>query len=404
MLPGMETDDPRPRTLRHAMLNDLDLLRELRQTGPVHEVDLAGTPIWLVTGHEAITTAFADATLTAGADPEAPDIAGLPFEEDLSALPPEDHARLRRMIGRQLTARRVAALRPLIQRETDRLLDAIPAGETADFVDAFARRLPVAVLCDLFALPEDGRRLVHDYVLGWLVEDGDPAGPAHDATGIAAMAAYLRDLIARRRAHPGDDLISAMIVADGDPAGDLELLSAVRLILVAGHRAVTTLLANGLATLTGQPELWRQLVAEPAVLPRAVEELLRIVTPVPLSVPRFAAADTDLAGVPVCQGAAVQAAWGAANRDPARFTDPDTIDLCRSDNPHLSFGHGHHYCLGAALGRAEAQITFGTLARRFPRLLAAGRSTEADYRPGTVRELLTLPIVLDPDAAGQRSV
>ncbi|HEX6871150.1 MAG TPA: cytochrome P450, partial [Micromonosporaceae bacterium] len=201
------------------------------------------------------------------------------------------------------------------------------------------------------------------------------------------------------RAEPGDDLISAMIHTPGPPPSDADLLSAVRLVLVSGHRAVTALVANGLLVLLQDREHWQRLVREPALVDSAVEELLRYVTPIALSVPRYANCPIEVGGVVIPDGEIIQAAWGAANRDPVRIEDPDRLDLARAPNGHLSFGHGHHYCPGAPLGRLEASIVLRTLVDRFPRIRLAA-DQPARFRTGSVRELVRLPVLLEPGAGG----
>lgn len=410
-----------PPVMSQAQLNDPATVRRLREDGPVHHISVGGWhDSWIVTGYDAITAVLADSRLQGDADPDA-DAAGragagagagsgtapggaevVLSEEELVNLPGPQHARLRRLIGRQLTPRRVQALTPRIQREIDRLLAAVEPAEAVDLVAALALPLPAIVLCELFGVPEDGRRLVFDYVPGLASEDGPAAEPRAQPgerrlTGMATMAEYLRSLVRQRRIAPGDDLISAMIRTPGDSPTDAELLSAVRLVLVSGHRAVTALVANGLQVLLRRRELWERLVAEPALIDPAVEELLRYVTPIALSVPRYAGCPMRVGGSTIGAGEMIQAAWGSANRDPARFPDPDLFDPCRADNGHLSFGQGHHYCPGAALGRLEATMVLRTLAARFPGVrLATGRPPA--YSSGSVRELVTLPLILRPGA------
>lgn len=383
------------------MLVDPEALRRVREAGGVHHVNMGGRETGrLLTGYDAAARALVDPALL-GEPAQAWSRAGraeeaggeeLPDEEDLFFLPDEQHARLRRLITRQLTHRRVAALTPLIQGEVDALLDAMPAARPVDFVAAFARPLPVAVLCELLRIPADGRRYVRDYVYGWAGE-ADAETQLADSAG-RAMADYLRGLAAERRAAPGDDLISAMVRAkDADPAGG-DVLSAIRLLLVAGHRPVTRLLVAGLGMLHRPRSRWDQLVVDPALVDGVVEELLRLAIPAPLS-SRYAKVDTEVEGVAVPRGGGVHCALGAVNRDPARFSDPDTFDPNRPANPHLAFGLGRKHCLGAPLARAEARLALGTLAQRFPGLRLSDEPAPA-ARPGYRQ----LRVVLDPSAGG----
>ena len=216
------------------------------------------------------------------------------------------------------------------------------------------------------------------------------------------MAEVLRTLVRQRQEQPGDDLVSAMIQTPGARPTEAEVVSAMRLVLVAGHRAVTAQIANGLYTLLQHRPLWTRLVNNPDLLDTAVEELLRYVTPITLSVPRFSRCPIKVGPVVIPEGELIQAAWGAANRDPARVPDPDSILLDRADNPHLSFGHGIHFCAGAALGRLEASMVLRILIDRFPGITLASDRPPA-YRAGSVRELRVLPVIVEPAGTGTRA-
>ncbi|MFI6389807.1 cytochrome P450 [Nonomuraea sp. NPDC050547] len=363
-------------------LRDMDALRRMREAGPVHHVDMGGRePGWILTCHEDAAKALVDPRLRGDAPQAQGPEKELADEEDLFFLPGEQHARLRRMISRQLTPRRVAGLLPRIQHEADLLLDAMPAGEPADFIAAFSRPFPVAVLCELLGVPPEGRRHIRDYVFGWIAEAG--VGTVVTESAGVAMAGYLKELIAERRAAPRDDLISAM-----SAAGPRDVLSAVRLLLVAGHRPVTRLLTEGVEILLSRPP---GLVEDPSRLDPTVEELLRLITPTALS-SRYVKESLEIGGVELPEGGGVHCVLAAVNRDPDRFPDPDAFAPDRPANPHLAFGLGHRHCLGAALARAEAKVAVGTLARRFPRMRLAADQGPAPTRAGT-RKLL---VVLDP--------
>lgn|GEM_PF-5819547 len=348
------------------MLNDPHAVRRMREAGAVHEVNMSGRETgWLLTGYDAAARALIDPRLLgdppqhwagrAGSKPELLD------EEDLFFLPEVERTRLRLLIARRLTNRRVAELSGRIQGQVDALLDVMPHAGTVNFVAAFARPLPAMVLCELLGIPGPGRQYILDYVNGWIAGAGT-ASPVTESAGLA-MAEYLAKLIAERRSAPGDDLISAMAL--GADATDGDVLSAVRLLLVAGHRPVTRLLARGVATLLSPRSRWQQLVNEPERTDATVEELLRFVTPTPLAT-RYVRDEIEIDGVVLPPGGGVHCSLGAANRDPARFENPDTFDPRRPANPHLSFGLGRKHCLGAALVRAEARVAIGGLVRRFP--------------------------------------
>lgn len=388
--------------LTPVLLNDPEVAGRLRAAGPVHRVDAPGiATTWLLTGHEATTTTLADPRLvgeveiTAGFRLQSADPAlRHRGERDLITIDGQEHARLRRLVARHLTPARLAALRPRIQRETDALLDAIPAGQETDLLRSFARPLPIAVLCELCGVPVRDR----DYVAEWLLDRMTELPPSAHSD----VDDYFRALVRARRGRLAEDLLGWVVAAEGDRLAEDDLVAAVRLLLVGGHRAPTTLLLNGVAALLRERDQWEQIVADPALVVGAVEELLRLVTPFPVGLARHVAAPIDVGGTRIPAGDLVAASLVAANRDPACFRNPDALDVGRAANPHLAFGHGHHYCLGAALAREEARIAVGTLARRFPGMRLAHGSRDLHYRQSRVRYLLELPVVLEPERAGQR--
>jgi cytochrome P450 len=214
-----------------------------------------------------------------------------------------------------------------------------------------------------------------------------------------AMASYIRELIAERRAHGGDDLLAGLIGVQeaGDRLSEDELSSMVFLLLIAGHETTVNLIGNGVHLLLADRGRWERLRAEPALLPGAIEEFLRFEGPVETSTYRYATEDLELGGVAISAGDAVLVSLLAADRDETRFPDPDELRLDRTQNPHLAFGHGIHYCLGAPLARLEGQIAFGKLLARFPEL-RADPSAALSWRPGfLIRGLNELPVV--PGAA-----
>jgi cytochrome P450 len=386
----------RPPVLEPALLGDPEVIRQLREAAPVHRIGVIGAgPAWLLTGHEVSTAVLGDPRVQGRWEMTAgfrlrPDGAGTVHrgERDLVTIDAGEHARLRRLVATHLTPRRVGDLRPRIQAETDRLLDAIPAGEVVDLVSAFARPLPIIVLCELVGIPAADRA----YFADWLVRrmTAQPPDPHAD------VDRYLGELIGARRARPSDDLISAVLAAEGERLDEAELISAIRLLMVGGHRAPTTLLASGVAALLGEGAGWSRLVADPTLLDSAVEELLRTVSPFPVGLARYTAAPIPVGDRTIPADCLVAASLVAANRDPARFAEPERFDITRTVNPHLAFGHGHHYCPGAALARAEAGIALGSLVRRFPGLRLAGHREALRYRRGRVRYLLELPVVARP--------
>ncbi|BFU45299.1 cytochrome P450 [Krasilnikovia sp. MM14-A1004] len=382
--------------LTPTMLNEPDIMGRLRAAGPVHRLSLAApAATWVLTGHDVTTTTLADPALIGGPEMTAGFRLAAPGpgpahrgEQDLVTVDGELHALLRRLVAQHLTPRRAELLRPRIQRETDRLLDAIDPAAVTDLMTAFARPLPIVVLCELLGIPEGDR----DYIEDWLIRrmTAIPPDPHPD------VDAYLSGLIAAKRAAPADDLISAVILAEGDALDEAALVSAARWLMVGGHRAPTTLLGSGVAALLQAPGQWQRLAADPELVASAVEELLRFITPFPLGLARHVTAPLAVGDRTIPAGSLVAASLVAANHDPSRLDDPGSLRIDRDPNPHLAFGHGHHYCVGAAVARVQARVAFGTLARRFPRLRIADDGAGLDYRQNRVRYLLALPVVLDP--------
>jgi cytochrome P450 len=303
--------------------------------------------------------------------------AGLP-DDDLLTLDPPDHTRLRRLVSGAFTPKAVADLEPLIRDTAGRLLDAAgPAG--FDLIEALAFPLPIAVICHLLGIPEEDRARFRAW--GHAVAaslDPQPARAAASQSRLAeqALAAYLRDLVARRRAEPDGSLLSALVVVEeeGDRLTPGELVSMALLLLVAGFETTVNLIGNGTVALLREPgrEQWRALGEDPSLVPGAVEELLRYDSPVQMT-SRTATEDADVGGTVIRRGTPVIVAIGGANRDPAAFTGAGRLLVTRPDAArHLSFSLGIHHCLGAPLARLEGRVALEELSRRHPGLHLAG--------------------------------
>ncbi len=301
------------------------------------------------------------------------------------------HTRMRRMFNQAFTPRRIGALEPAIERLTADLLDRLAAqaagGAKVDFMSEFAVPLPANVLGELLGVPEADRAWYRPraLALGAILELGG-ATPDNVAAADAAteeITSYFAGLAARRRAEPRDDMITALVQAlesDGAQLSEEELLANLIVVFNAGFVTTTHLLGNGLTLLLERPEALARLRADPTLTPRYVEEILRYEVPTHFSV-RWAAADSEVAGVPIPAGCWVLVLLAAANRDPAQFADPDTFDPDRTETATLSFGGGAHYCLGAALARLEGQRGLSMLLDRFADIRLAAP-------PGTPRQLM----------------
>jgi cytochrome P450 len=308
-------------------------------------------------------------------------------------LNPPAHTRLRRLVAACFTARRVAGLRPAVERIVAEACEQI-AGDS-DFVTGFAVPLPVTVIGELLGIPAADRPMFAGLARDWsAVLDGlSPQAVDRADAAATVIADYVADLAERRREQPGDDLISAMAAAGGgDQLTADELVTMAALLLKAGSDTTTGLLSNGLAALLAHPDQAARLRAERLLAIPAVEELLRYDSPVQILSGRCAPDDLTIAGFDLSDGQRVLVVLGAANRDAAVFSDPDRLILDRAQQAPLSFGGGIHYCLGAPLARLEAQVAFPALLTRFPRLALAGQPVRREREGAALHDYASLPI------------
>jgi cytochrome P450 len=373
----------------------------LRKQAAVHRIATPdGPPAWLVTRYRDVRAGLTDPRLSVHkANARGGDYQGftLPPALDAHLLNRDgtDHARLRRLIGPALSPRRADDLRASVQAAADELLDAVAPTGRADLVADLAVPLPLLVACDLLGVPDEQRSLFRTWAANLLAPEPDQAPRARDTLG--QMLGIVRGLIAARRAAPGDDLISALVAArdDQDRLSEDELTSMLFYVLFVWYEISVDLFANAALTLLRRPDHLGALRERPDVLPAAVEELLRHETPQALAAPRFPLVDVEIGGTTIPAGDTVLLGLACANRDPDRFPGPDLLDLARDADGHLSFGLGAHTCLGAPLVRLEAEVVFGTLARRFPNLALAGDAERLRWRPGfRHRGLRELPVTL----------
>jgi cytochrome P450 len=301
-------------------------------------------------------------------------------ETDLLTMDPPDHTRIRRLVSSAFTPRAIAALEPWIRETASGLLASADGVAGFDLIDALAFPLPIAVICHLLGVPAQDQATFRAWghgVTATLEPQSSQAARQEAHAAELALTAYLADLADKRRADPDDSVLSALIAAEeeGDRLSTEELISTALLLLVAGFETTVNLIGNGTVALLsqpGQPGQWERLREDPALIPGAVEELLRYDSPVQLT-SRIATEDTDIDGTAIAKGTSVLVAIGGANRDPAVFDEPDRLVIDRPNAAqHLSFSLGTHRCLGAALARLEARVAFEELTRRFPHLELAG--------------------------------
>jgi pimeloyl-[acyl-carrier protein] synthase len=290
---------------------------------------------------------------------------------NLLMLDPPDHTRLRRLVIKAFTPRRVEALRPRIQMIVDELLGELGDAREIDLIHGFAYPLPVIVIAEMLGVPAADRaqfKRWSDELVGLL----DPLQAENGLNSVqqafTEFCAYFREIFKLRRRQPQDDLVSALVAVEeqGDTLNEAELLSLCMLILGAGNETTTNLIANATLALLRYPDERRRLHDAPALMPTAIEEFLRFDSPIQAT-DRVATEDCRIDGREIRKGQLVGLLLGAANRDPQQFPHPDRLDVGRQNNEHLAFSHGTHFCLGAALARAEAEIALAALLKRFPR-------------------------------------
>ncbi|MDX2931418.1 cytochrome P450 family protein [Streptomyces ipomoeae] len=369
---------------------------ELRALGPVHRVRLpepdARHEVWLVVGYEEARAALADPRLSKDGSK-----IGVTFLDEeligkyLLVSDPPDHTRLRRLIAREFTARRVEQLRPRVREITDSLLDAmLPLGR-ADLVESFAYPLPLTVICELLGVPELDRAAFRKLS----TEAVAPTSAESEYDAFVQLAVYLRELIEDKRCSPpADDLLSALIRTtdeDGDRLSPDELRGMAFVLLIAGHETTVNLITGAVHALLAHPDQLAAVRADKSLVDAAVEETLRYESPVETGTFRYAAEPLDIAGTAVAPGETVMIGLAAADRDDTRYPTPDRFDIHRDTRGHLAFGHGIHYCLGAPLARLEARTAIAALLDRCPDLALDG--PPGPWLPGMlIRGVRSLPL------------
>jgi cytochrome P450 len=413
----------------------------LREQGPIVRGRMPDdTPVWLVTRFDDVRELLRDQRFVnapaavpghSGEDPRAAAMerSGLPAEvhryflTSLLDTDPPGHTRLRALVTRAFSARRVQALRPRVERITTELIDALPGHAVdgvVDLIEHFAYPLPITVICELVGIPEADRQLWRDWSADLLSTEADRL---REST--PQLIRHIKDLIAQRRAEPADDLLSELVapvggsgvdgISDGgsgvdgnsdgnsdgisDGISDDEAVTVVLMLVLAGHETTAHLIGNGTAALLSHPDQLALVRRDPALWPCAVEELMRWCGPVQMTRLRCATEDLTFRDTRIRRGELVRLVLVAANFDPRRHADPARLDLTREPvgqgEQHVGFGHGIHYCLGAALARQEAQIALAALLGRHPGLALAGAVEELEHAPvPDGRRLTALPVRL----------
>ena len=367
-------------------------LRVMQQQSAVHRVTTAvGHPAWLVTGRDEVLAWLDDDRL--GRSHPDPGRAARTGHSVLFGGPQGDfateavdHARMRGLLQPHFSPARVRALRPRIEQLTDGLLDNLAGQDMpADLMAAVAVPLPVLVICELLGVPYSDR----DQFRSWTRNAADTSDTARSMAGLVALFDYGQQLVASKRAEPGDDVISRL--AATDRVSDKEAAQLGMALLFAGHETTVDQIGKGALRLLATPGQWADLVDHPERVRAAVEEMLRMSSQGGGGVPRYARTDLQIGGVAIAAGDLVIFDLGAANHDPAAVADPDRFTPDRAGG-HLTFGHGSRYCLGAPLARAELHVVFTALTQRFPSLRLAAQPSELTF----ARDLLTAPLTALP--------
>lgn len=402
--PAPPVYDPRDPAIRR---DPFPLYRRLRAEDPVH-----WSPVlrgWILTRFEDVRRAHAADELSS--DRITPFYEKMPAQERsvlaelvhylnlwLVFRKAPEHTRLRRLLNAGFTAQAVQSLQPRINEVVDGLLDQLEYGREVDLIARFATLVPAMVIMHMLGVPVGMLHQVKEWTNEMALFIGSAQGVADKyeraAVGAREMSAYFRDLIAARRAEPTDDILSRLIAArdDDDALSEDELIASCMLMLFGGHETTTNLIGNAAYTLCRHPDQRAKLLERPELIGPAIEEVLRYDGPSNSSA-RIVAVDHELGGKALKAGDRVFAMVNAANRDPEAFEDPETFDIERSPNRHVTFGYGIHFCLGSQLARLEGKIAVGELVRRFPDMRLGPQGEPEWVNAVIMRGLRALPVV-----------
>ncbi len=400
---GLAGTTPRNYPFGRHRLDPDPLYAQLRREQPVCPVQLPyGRPAWLVTTHELSKLVLSDprfsrAATLEGDNPRESPVDYVQFAESIMSMDPPKHTRIRQLVGKAFTPRRVEALRPRAWKIADDLIDDMTAaGPPADLVASFSLAFPAIVLCELLGIPEADRYQFRRLTAGMV---STSTGSWEEQEQILMnLFTYLDGLFAQRRLVPGDDLLTGLVQArdDEDKLTETELLFLGMALLVAGYETTANQITNMVYTLLIHPRQLDLLRARPELMPQAVEELQRYIVLGNAVNPRNATVDIQLGDVLIRAGEPVLCGLTAASRDESVFDRPEELDITRQSNPHLGFGHGPHFCLGAHLARMELQVSLEAILSGLPGLRIVAPENELAWLDGTLmRGLIAFPLSWD---------
>lgn len=372
---------------------------KLRQMDPIHQVRFPdGQRGWLVTSYDEAMEVLKDQRFIKdfsklyGSSMDQMSV----FTQNMLFSDPPDHKRLRGLAQKAFTPKLIAGMRNRIQEITDSLLDELEGRKEINLIDDFAFPLPIIVICEILGVPAEDR----DKFRTWsnsLIEGTSGETGVSVYQHMNQFIEYLGNWFAQVKEHPGDDLISKLIIAEeqGDRLTEKELFGVVSLLIIAGHETTVNLIGNTVLALLDYPEQQQMLREQPGLVPQALEESLRFNGPVEFSTSRWTGEDLDFNGKRMHRGDLVVVSLNAANHDPEKWTDPEVFDIQREKSPHLAFGTGIHFCLGAPLARLEGEIAISSLLRRFPEMHLRIDANELEWRPGMiVRGVKEIPLTI----------
>jgi cytochrome P450 PksS len=384
--------------------NPFPLYARLRREAPVsrHMEPDRKVPVWLVTRYKDAVEVLRHPRLVK--DPRAlTDEARSryfrleelsPLSQHMLSADPPNHTRLRSLVSKVFTPRRVEELRPRIEAICQQLLDTAQPQGSVDLLDAYAFPVPITVIAELLGVPLEDQHQFREWT-GALVNPRGHGGVEGQRKAGMQFITYFQELIARRRGDPRDDLLSGLMAVEeqGDRLNPLELVAMLFLLLLAGHETTVNLIGNGMWALLKHPEQFERLRADPSLIDSAVEEMLRYASPVETSTSRFTVEELELFGQRIPAGELVSASLLSANHDPEQFPEPERFDITREPNRHIAFGFGSHFCLGAPLARLEATLAINALLARLPRLCFATDPATLQWRESAlIRGLKQFPV------------